>query len=73
MCITTYWDNFYQTKLDNHGTLGIWVSFDEGQPFGTPCVQPQDKKISFTKDVTFLHKSYGEWSTAEKFVFIPEL
>ena len=33
---------------------------------------PKMRKISLTKDVTFLHKSYGEWSKVEKPVMVPK-
>ena len=29
-----YQDNCHWAKLANHGTLGIWVGFDEGHPDG---------------------------------------
>ena len=33
--------------------------------------QPQNKKVSLTKNVTFLHKSHGEWNKIENPTVVP--
>ena len=55
MC--TYRNNTYWAKLVNWGIPGIW--------FG-----PKMKKIILTQDVTFLQKSYGEYTKVEKHVSV---
>ena len=71
MCITTYRDNTHQAKLANHGTSGVWVGCTEGHSIGTYQIfNPKMKKIILTWDVTFLQKSYGEYSKVEKPVLV---
>ena len=71
MCITTYRDDMQQAKLANQGTPGIWVSYIESHP---TCAywafNPKTKQIILTQDMTFLHKSYGEYSKVEKPVLV---
>ena len=67
MCITTFKDNTHQAKLANQGSLGIWVGYAENHPPGTyRNFNPKTKRIILTRDVTFLQKSYGEYSKVEK-------
>ena len=67
ICIATYRDNTHQAKLANQCTPGIWVSYAEGHPIGTyQILNPKTKKIILIQDVTFLQKSYGEYSKVEK-------
>ena len=74
MCITIYWDNSHQAKLANWGTPGIWVSFAEGQSVDASHVyNPKTMKISLTKDVTFLHKSYRKWCKVENSVMVGQM
>ena len=71
MCITTNKDNTHQVKLANHGTPGIWVSYAENHPAVTYRIfNPKTKKIILTQDVTFLPKSYGEYTQVEKPVVV---
>ena len=71
MCITMYRNNTHQAKLANHGSPGIQVSYADGHPTGTYQVfNPKTKKIVLTQDVTFLQKSYGEYSKVEKPVLV---
>ena len=58
----THW-----AKSANQGAPGIWVGFAKGHPIGTYQVfNPKTKKIILTKDVTFLQKSFREYSMFEK-------
>ena len=67
MCITTFKDNTHRAKLANWGTTGIWVGWAENHPTGTYRIfNPKAKWIILTRDVTFLQKSYGEYSKVEK-------
>ena len=71
MCIATYKDNTYQTKLVNQGTTGILVGYTKGHPTGTCQVfNPKTKKIILTCDMTFLQKNYGEYTKVEKHVLV---
>ena len=65
MWITTYRDNTHQAKLMNQGTPGIWVGYAEDHPTSMYQVfSPKIKKFVLASDVTFLQKSYGEYSKA---------
>ena len=65
MCIATYRDN--TSKFANQGTPGIWVGYVEGDPPGIHKVfNPTMKKIILTQDVSFLQKSYCEYTNIEK-------
>ena len=67
ICITTYKDNTHWAELANHGTPSIWVSYTENHPTGTCQIfNSKTKKIILTRDVTFLQKSYGEYSQVDK-------
>ena len=71
MCIATYNDNIHWAKLANQGTPGIGVSYAEVHPTGTYLVfNPKTKKIILTRDVTFLQKSYGEYTKVEKSILL---
>ena len=60
MCIMTQHDNFCWDKSPKQGTEGIWVGFTGGHIVGTYHVlNPETHKISWTKNMTFLNKSYG--------------
>ena len=68
---TSYRDNTHQAKLANQGTPGIWVGYAEGHPTGTyQAFNPKTKKITLTRDVTFLQKSHGKYSKVEKPVLV---
>ena len=71
MFIATYWDYSHLAKLANWDTPGIWPCFAEGHLVYTFCLYNPKMKISLTKDVPFLHKSYGEWCKVEKPVKVP--
>ena len=67
MCITTYRDNTHWTKLANQGAPGIWIVFAGGHPTDTyRAFNPKTNKIILSKDVTFLQKSYADFSKVEK-------
>ena len=52
--------------------MGIWLGFREGHPLGTyHAFNPKPRKISLTKDATFLVMSFGEWNTVEKPTVVP--
>ena len=71
MCIITNKDNTHWAKLANHGTPSIWVDYTENHPTGTYQIfYPKMKKIILTWDVTFLQKSYGEYTQVEKPVVV---
>ena len=71
MCITTYKDNTHAAKLANCGTPSIWVGFTENHLAGTYQIfNPKTKKIILTWDVTFLQKSYGEYTKVDKPVVV---
>ena len=71
MCTTTYRDNTHQAKLAIWDTPGIWVGYSEGHLTGTYQVfNPKTKKIISTRDMTFLQKSYGEYSKVKKPVLV---
>ena len=71
MCITTFKDNTHWAKLANRGTPGIRVSYAENHPAGTYQIfNPKNKKNILTWDVTFLQKSYGEYTKVEKTVVL---
>ena len=54
-------------RLANHGTPGIWVVYTENHPAGTYQIfNPKTKKVILTQDVTFLQKSYSEYTQVEK-------
>ena len=70
ICITTYRDSTHQGKLANHDTSGIWVGYVEGHPTNTYWVfNPKTKNI-LTSNVTFLQKSYGDYSKVENPVLV---
>ena len=67
MCIATFKDNSHQAKLANQGTPRIWVGYTKNHPTGTYWIfNPKTKQIILTQDVTFLRKSYSEYSKVEK-------
>ena len=67
MCIATFKDNTHWAKLANQGTPSIWVVYAKNHPTGTNWIfNPKMKRIILTLDVTFLQKSYGEYSKVEK-------
>ena len=71
MCIASFKDNTHQAKLANRGTPGIWVGYAENHPACTYRIfNPKTKKIILTQDVTFLQKSYGEYTKVEKPAFL---
>ena len=71
MCITTYRNNTHWAKLANQGKPYIWVDYAEGHCTSAYWVfNPKTKKITSTRDVTFLQKSYGEYSKGEKPVLV---
>ena len=64
--ITTYRDNTYQAKVANHVAPGNWVGYTNVHPTGTYQVfNPKTKNI-LSKEVTFLKKSYRDYSKVEK-------
>ena len=72
MCIATFKDNTHWAKLANHGTPGNWVSYADNHPTSTYWIfNPKTKCIILTYNVTFLHKSYGEYCKVEKPVILP--
>ena len=71
MCIATYKDNTHRAKLANHRTPGIWVGYAENHPTGTYWVfNPKTKCIILTRDLSFLNKSYIEYSKVQKPVIL---
>ena len=67
MCITTFKDNTHRAKLANHGFPGIWVVYAKNHPAGRCQIfNPKTKKNILTRDMTFLQKSYGEYTKVEK-------
>ena len=60
MCIIAYWGNSHWAQLANHVSqeLGL-VMLMVTHSVPTVCTTSRQKN-SLTKDVTFLHKSYGE-------------
>ena len=71
MCIPTFKDDTHWAKLANHKTPGIWVGYAKNHPPGTyQMFNPKTKWIILTQDVTFLQKSYGEYSKVEKPVIL---
>ena len=67
MCITTFKDNTHRANLANCGTPGIRVGYAQNHPASTYWIfNPKTKKIILTRDVTFLQKSYGEYTKVEK-------
>ena len=67
MCISTFKDNTHWAKLANKGTPRIWVGYAENHPTGTNWIfNPKTKKIILTRYMTFLQKSYGEYTKVEK-------
>ena len=71
MCVTTHWDNSHHVMLANHGIPGIWVGGADGYPTGTYQVfNPKTKKITLTREVTFLQKSYRDYNKAENSVLV---
>ena len=66
MCIATLKDNTHWSKLANRGTPSIWVGYAENHPAGTYQIfNPKTKKIILTRDMTFLQKSYSEYTKVE--------
>ena len=71
MCITTFKDNTHQAKSPNQGNHGIWVGYAKNHPTHTYWIfNPKTKWIILTQDVTFLQKSYCEYSKVEKPVIL---
>ena len=71
MCIINYKDNSHQAKLTNQDTPGIWDGYKEGHPTGTCQIfNPKIKKIILTWDVSFLQKSFNEYTKVEKPVVV---
>ena len=71
MCSTTYKENIHRAKLANGGTPGIWVSYADGHPTSSYQVLSNNtKKIMLTQDMTFLKKSYRDYSKVEKPVLV---
>ena len=71
MCITTYKNNSHGDKLVNRGTPSIWVGQDENHPAGTYRIfNPNTKNIILTWDMSFLHKSYSEYTKVDKPVVV---
>ena len=71
MCIITNKDNIHWDKLADCGTHRIWVSQAENYTAGTYQIfNPKRKKNILTQDVTFLQKSYGEYTRADKPVVV---
>ena len=71
MCIITYKNNTHQAKLANHGTPSIWVGYAKNHSAATYQIfNPKTKKIILTRDVTFLQKSYSEYTQADKPVVV---
>ena len=67
MCIPTFKDNTHQPKLADQGTPIIWVGYAKNHLTGIYQIfNPKTKCIIWTLDVTFLQKSYGEYSKVEK-------
>ena len=71
MCIPTYRNNTHQAKLANCGSPVIWVGYADGHPTGTYQIfSSKAKKIILTREVTFLQKSYKDYSKDEKPVLV---
>ena len=69
LCITTNRDSTHQAKLANYNTPSVWVGYTDGHPTVTYRVfNPKTKKVILTRDMTFLQKSYGDYSKVEKHV-----
>ena len=66
MCIATFKDKAHWAKLANQGTPSIWVGYAKNHPTGYRIFNTKTKQIILTRDVTFLRKSYGEYSKVEK-------
>ena len=67
MCIATYKDNSHQAKLANCLTPGVWVGYAKNHPASTYWIFNRKTKKNFlTRDVTFLQKSYSEYTKVEK-------
>ena len=67
MCITIYRDNTHHAKLANHGAPGIWAGYAHGHPTSTYQVfKPKKNKIILMQDMSFLQKSYSDYSKFEK-------
>ena len=63
---TTHW-----AKLINRGASGICLGFAEGHRTSTYCIfNFKTKTIILTKEVTFLQKSYENWSNVKKPVLV---
>ena len=57
--------------LANHGSCSIWVGYTEGHSTGTYRIfNPKTNKIILTRDVTFLQKSYSEYTKVDKPVVV---
>ena len=57
--------------LANQGIPCIWVGYAEGHPTSTYwALNPKTKKIILTWDMTFLQKSYSEYTKDEKPVLV---
>ena len=55
----------------NQGIAGIWIGYNVRHPFGTyRILNPKTNKISLTRNVTFLNKSYRDGAKIEKPAFV---
>ena len=71
MCITTYKDSSHWAKLANGGNPSILVSYEKSHCTNIYWTfNPKTKKIILTRDVTFLYKSYSEYTKVEKPVVV---
>ena len=71
MCIAAINYNTHWAKLAYGGTPSIWVGYLENYPTATYRIfNPKTKRIILTWDMTFLKKSYGEYSKVEKPVIL---
>ena len=65
-CIATFKDNTHWAKLANEGTPSIWVGYAKCLSTSTYQIfNLKTKKIVLTQDVTFLQKSYSEYTKVE--------
>ena len=66
MCTATFNDNTRWANLANWCITGIWVGYTENHPTGIYRIfNSKTKQIILTWDVTFLQKSYCEYSKVE--------
>ena len=70
-CMMTNCDDLHHAKLANQGTTRSWMGFTDEHPVGTyPVLNLKNQKISLTKYMTFLNKSYDEWDKVDKSVIV---